>query len=112
MTQSLDKFQKKQFSRTQILLQLSLIATGGLVLFLFESLIPRPLPWLKPGLANIATLYALQKFGLRESLSVTLLRICVGGIILGTFLNPAFARHCLSRHFNFHPQAVVKLYES
>jgi len=90
MTQSLDKIEKIHFSRTHIIIQLSLIATGGLVLFLFESLIPRPLPWLKPGLANIATLYALQKFGLRESLSVTLLRVCAGSLILGTLFNPAF----------------------
>jgi len=90
MMQSLDEIEIKHFSRTKIIIQLSLVATGGLVLFLFESVIPRPLPWLKPGLANIATLFALQKFGLREALSVTLLRVCTGSLILGTLFNPAF----------------------
>ncbi len=68
----------------------ALLVATGLVLFLFESIIPRPLPWLKPGLANIAGLMALYMLGLREAITVTLVRILVGALLVGTFLNPAF----------------------
>ena len=73
-----------------ILIQLSLIVAGGLVLFLFESVIPRPLPWLKPGLANIATLFTLYIFDLRCALTVTILRILLGSLVVGSLFNPAF----------------------
>jgi heptaprenyl diphosphate synthase len=76
--------------RSSTLLQLALLVAAGLVLFLFESFIPRPLPWLKPGLANIATLFALYTFGVRGALLVTLLRVILGSMVVGSFLNPAF----------------------
>ncbi len=68
----------------------ALLVAAGLVLFLFESLIPRPLPWMKPGLANAAGLVALYLFGAREAAAVTLLRVVVGALILGTLFNPSF----------------------
>jgi len=72
------------------LTQLSLLIALGLILFLFESLMPRPLPWLKPGLAHVATLVALYILGIRAAFVVVVLRILVGSIILGTLFNPAF----------------------
>jgi len=70
--------------------QLALITSLGLVLFLFESLIPTPLPWLKPGLAHVATLVALYILGIRSAFIVVVLRILVGSMMLGTLFNPAF----------------------
>jgi heptaprenyl diphosphate synthase len=35
----------------------------GLLLFIFEAYLPRPVPWLKFGLANIVTLIALYWIG-------------------------------------------------
>lgn len=72
------------------LTQLSLLVALGLVLFLFESLIPRPLPWLKPGLAHVATLLAMYLLGNRSAIIVVLLRVLIGSLLLGTLLNPAF----------------------
>ena len=72
------------------LTRLSLLVGLGLILFLFESLIPRPLPWLKPGLAHVATLVALFAYGNRAAFIVVLIRIILGAMILGTLLNPAF----------------------
>ena len=72
------------------LTQLALFTSLGLILFLFESLIPRPLPWLKPGLAHVATLVALYLLGNRAAFIVVVLRVFVGSIILGTLFNPAF----------------------
>jgi len=69
---------------------LSLIVALGVVLHRLEILIPLPAPWIKLGLANVMTLVTLIFFGLREAVTVTLLRIMLGSIIGGTFLSPTF----------------------
>lgn len=72
------------------LIRLALLTATGLILFFFESLIPRPLPWLKPGLAHIATLMALYLMGMGEALMVVGLRVLIGSLLLGSLFNPAF----------------------
>ena len=69
---------------------LSLIVALGMVLHRLEILIPLPSPWIKLGLANVMTLVTLIFFGLRDAVTVTLLRIMLGSIIGGTFLSPTF----------------------
>lgn len=59
-------------------------------MFLFESAIPRPLPWLKPGLSNLVSLVALYLYGFRSAFIVMFLRVLIGALILGTLFNPAF----------------------
>lgn len=70
--------------------RLALLATAGLALFLFESLIPRPLPWIKPGLSQIATLLALYIYSWRESLAVVALRVALAALLTGSFAGPGF----------------------
>ena len=77
-------------SRNSSIVLLSLFVSTGLILFIFEAYIPRPLPWLKPGLANIATLLTLYLFDFRAALLVVILRVVIGSLLVGTFLNPAF----------------------
>ena len=72
------------------LVKLSLLTAFGIILFLFESLIPRPLPWLKPGLSHIATLIALYTMGFSDAMAVVILRILVGSLLIGSLFNPAF----------------------
>jgi heptaprenyl diphosphate synthase len=72
------------------LVRLSLLIGLGLILFLFESFIPRPLPWLKPGLAHIATLIAIYMMGMSEAMIVVVTRVLVGSLLLGSLFNPAF----------------------
>jgi heptaprenyl diphosphate synthase len=72
------------------LVRLSLLTAFGIILFLFESLIPRPLPWLKPGLSHIATLIALYTMGISDAMIIVILRILVGSLLVGTLFNPAF----------------------
>jgi heptaprenyl diphosphate synthase len=55
-----------------------------------ESGIPSPIPGLKPGLANIITITVLCQFGWRTAAWVSMLRVLVGSLILGTFLSPTF----------------------
>lgn len=73
------------------LVRISLLIGLGLILFLFEALIPRPLPWMKPGLSHVATLLALYLFGNGAALLVVFVRIITGSLLLGTLFNPAFA---------------------
>ena len=69
---------------------LSLIVALGMVLHRLEILIPLPSPWIKLGLANVMTLVTLVFFGLRDAVTVTLLRIMLGSIVGGAFLSPTF----------------------
>jgi len=70
--------------------RLALLVAVGLILFLFESYLPRPLPWVKPGLAHVATLLAIYLMGNREAMIVVVIRVLVGSLLLGSFFNPAF----------------------
>jgi len=55
-----------------------------------EALIPSPLPGVKLGLANAVTLVVLLLDTPRAALVVTLVRIFVGALLIGTFLGPGF----------------------
>ncbi len=58
---------------------------------LIEATLPSPLPGIKPGLANVITIVVLIQFGWRSAAWVSLLRVLVSGLLLGTFLSPTFA---------------------
>ncbi len=70
--------------------RIAILSAYALALHGFESLLPTPIPWFKPGLANIITLVALILYGFRTALMVTLIRVVLASIFLGTFLGPAF----------------------
>lgn len=66
------------------------LAAFAIGLSLAEAALPSPLPGVKPGLANIITLLALQRFGWRTAAWISLLRVMAGSLLLGTFLSPGF----------------------
>ncbi|MEJ2141170.1 MAG: Gx transporter family protein [Gammaproteobacteria bacterium] len=66
------------------------LAALAITIHLLESVIPSPVPGLKPGLANIITIIVLCRFGISIAVWVNLLRVIVGSLILGTFLSPTF----------------------
>ena len=70
--------------------RIAILAAYALALHGFESLLPTPIPWLKLGLTNIITLVALILYGFRTALLVTLIRVVLASILIGTFLGPAF----------------------
>ncbi len=70
---------------------LGVLVALALALHLLEAQIPSPLPWVRPGLANLMTLIALLTSGWRAGLLVLLLRVVIGALLLGGFLSPAFA---------------------
>lgn len=65
-------------------------AAAAIVLTVAEAAIPLPLPGVKPGLANIITLLVLARYGWRDAVWVTLLRVVAGSLLLGQFLAPGF----------------------
>lgn len=67
------------------------LAALAITLHLVESVIPTPLPGVKPGIANIVTLYVLYRYDFVTAAWVTLLRVVAASLLLGNFLSPAFA---------------------
>ena len=67
--------------------KLTALAIG---LHLIESVIPSPLPGVKPGIANIVTLYVLYEYGFATTAWVSLLRVFASSFLLGQFLTPTF----------------------
>ncbi len=70
--------------------RIAVLSAYALALHGFESLLPTPIPWLRLGLANIITLVALVLYGFRTAMAVTLIRVILASIFLGTFLGPSF----------------------
>lgn len=66
------------------------LAAAGIALYIIESFIPMPLPFIKVGLANIASVLALVLIGAGGMFAVVVLRIVVGGLLVGSFMGPAF----------------------
>lgn len=69
---------------------LSLLTSLAIVVHTMESSLPTPFPWLRFGLSNIVTLAVVILFGVKAGMTVTLLRITVGSLLMGTFLTPSF----------------------
>ncbi len=82
---------KRSLSVRDILF-LSLLVAMSLALSAVEAAIPPfiPLPGVKLGLANIITLTAFGFFPRRQVFLVVVLRLLLAGLVLGTFLTPAF----------------------
>ncbi len=76
--------------KTRTYTTLAILVASAMALQVLESPLPRILPWLKLGLANSLTLYALFRLGFMHSLTVAGLRTLLGAIILGSFLTPIF----------------------
>jgi heptaprenyl diphosphate synthase len=67
--------------------KLTALAIG---LHMIEAIFPSPLPGVKPGIANIVTLYVLYQYGFATAAWVSLLRVFASSLLLGQFLSPTF----------------------
>jgi len=67
--------------------KLTALAIG---LHVLEAMFPSPLPGVKPGIANIITLYVLMQYGFGTAAWVSLLRVFAGSLLMGQFLSPTF----------------------
>lgn len=66
------------------------LAAIAIVLHMVEAVIPSPLPGVKPGIANIVTLYVLYQYSFATAAWVSILRIFASSLLLGQFLSPTF----------------------
>ncbi|MFN2309134.1 MAG: Gx transporter family protein [Gammaproteobacteria bacterium] len=62
----------------------------AVAIHLVEAALPSPLPGIKPGLANVIVVVVLVRYGWATAAWVSLLRVLVSGLLLGTFLSPTF----------------------
>ncbi|MES2181369.1 MAG: Gx transporter family protein [Pseudomonadota bacterium] len=67
------------------------LAAFAIALHMVEAIIPSPLPGVKPGIANIVTLYVLHQYGFGAAAWVSILRVFASSLLLGQFLSPTFA---------------------
>jgi len=66
------------------------LAALAIALHMLEAVIPSPLPGVKPGIANIVTLYVLYKYDFASAAWVSILRVFASSLLLGQFLSPTF----------------------
>jgi len=66
----------------------ALFTAAAATIYLLESFIPKLLPFMKLGLANIIPLILITNKNYREALLVTIAKILLGGFITGTLFSP------------------------
>ncbi|MDP1766129.1 MAG: Gx transporter family protein [Methylotenera sp.] len=66
------------------------LAAFAIALHMVEAVIPSPLPGVKPGIANIVTLFVLYQYGFKTAAWVSILRVFASSLLLGQFLSPTF----------------------
>ena len=73
-------------NNTRRLTALSLTVSFALILSFIESRIPAfvAIPGIKVGLANIAIIFTLYKFGIGEAIAVSLVRVCLMATLFGS----------------------------
>jgi uncharacterized membrane protein len=69
---------------------ISLLAGISVVIYLIESFLPSPVPWLRYGFSHIITLFALLFFGPKEALLIFIVRTVIGSLIVGRLFSPTF----------------------
>ena len=78
---------------TKKLTALALTISFAMILSYIESRIPAfvAVPGIKIGLANIAVIFALYKFGIRESLIVSIIRIILVALLFGSTVSMLYS---------------------
>ncbi len=69
---------------------LALFVALAVALHTVEVLLPNPLPWFRLGLANILALTALFSYGIQALWVVSIARILIGSLLLGSLFSPGF----------------------
>ena len=79
--------------KTKKLATLAVTVAVAMILSFVESRIPAfvAIPGVKVGLANIAVIFALYKFGWREALSVSLVRVVLVALLFGSVVSLAYS---------------------
>jgi heptaprenyl diphosphate synthase len=70
--------------------RLGLLAACAVAVYVFEGLVPMPLPWARLGLSNIVVVVALFGYGFGFAFAANAVRIVAGNLLLGIVMSPAF----------------------
>ena len=81
------KSTEERVNRVRIEVLLVMLAIGAGVI---ENLIPKPIPFIKPGLANVVTVAAIVKYGIWTGLRINILRSTGAALFIGTLATPTF----------------------
>jgi len=82
---------KLNVQTTRADLRIAWLTALAITIHIAESVLPSPVPGVKPGLANIITVLCLMLYGWPTAAWIATLRVLVGSILIGTFLSPTFA---------------------
>ncbi len=76
-------------NNTRRLAEIALVISFALILSFIESRIPAfvAIPGVKVGLANIAVIFMLYKFGIKEAITVSLIRVIIVSVLFGSFVS-------------------------
>mgnify|MGYP003430729104 FL=1 len=74
--------------RIRLITLVAILSACAFGLQLLESPLPRVLPWLKIGLANIVTLYSIIRINKTAGIIIAAIRTCLAALFLGSFLSP------------------------
>jgi len=77
-------------ARAALLARLGLLSACAVAVYVFEGLMPMPIPWARLGLSNVVIVVSLFGYGLGDALIVNLVRIVAGNLLLGMLFSPAF----------------------
>jgi len=88
MTSSSVEFPELEQVRRRVLL--ALFVALAVALHTVEVLLPNPVPWFRIGLANILALTALFSYGIQALWIVSISRILIGSLLLGSLFSPGF----------------------
>ncbi|KPJ84636.1 MAG: hypothetical protein AMS17_16045 [Spirochaetes bacterium DG_61] len=69
---------------------IAFLAAMSISLAIIEHVVPRPLPWMRIGLANAITLYSFGVLKPREVLLLVLARVVATSLLIGSFLSVGF----------------------
>ena len=81
------KSTEERADRVRIEVLLVLLAIGAGVI---ENIIPRPIPFIKPGLANVITVAAIARYGFWTGLRLNILRSTGAALVIGTLATPTY----------------------
>ncbi len=69
---------------------LTILILTATALGVVDSLIPRPLPFMKLGLANVPAVIAIHRYGLLKTLELNIVRAFAVALITGLLATPSF----------------------
>jgi heptaprenyl diphosphate synthase len=71
--------------------RIGVLSAAAVAAYVFEAMLPSPLPFARVGVSNVFVVIALFGFDVRDALLVNLVRVLAGSLLLGLTLSPAFA---------------------